>query len=51
MTVAVATMETSRPNPHPVLSPRYPWKLFWVLVVACLLGFGAALPYVYALFP
>jgi hypothetical protein len=51
MTAAVATMETSRPNPHPVHSPRYPWKLFWVLVLACLLGFGAALPYVYALFP
>lgn len=51
MTAAVATMETSRPNPHPVKSPGYPWKLFWVLVLACLLGFAAALPYVYALFP
>lgn len=44
-------METSRPNPPPVNSPRYPWKLFWVLVLACLLGLGAALPYIYALFP
>ncbi len=51
MTAAVATMETSRPNPHPVHSPRYPWKLFWVLVLACLLGFAGALPYIYALFP
>lgn len=51
MTAAVVIMETSRPNPHPVHAPGYPWKLFWVLVVACLLGFAAALPYVYALFP
>ena len=51
MTAAVAIMETSRPHPHPVRSPGYPWKLFWVLVLACLVGFGAALPYVYALFP
>lgn len=51
MTATVATMETSRPNPHPVRSPGYPWKLFWVLVLSCLLGIGAALPYLYALFP
>jgi hypothetical protein len=51
MTAAVATMETRRPNPHPVHSPRYPWKLFWVLVLACLFGFASALPYIYALFP
>ena len=50
MTV-VATMETSRTNPNRVSSPGYPWKLFWLLVVACLFGFAAALPYVYALFP
>lgn len=31
-------------------APGYPWKLFWVLVVACLLGFAAALPYVYSLY-
>lgn len=30
--------------------PGYPWKLFWLLIIACLLGFAAALPYVYALF-
>ena len=51
MTAAVANMETRRPNRPPVTSPGYPWKLFWVLVLACLLGFGAALPYIYALFP
>lgn len=48
---AFASMETSRTNRYPVNSPGYAWKLFWVLVVACLFGFGAALPYVYALFP
>ena len=32
------------------IAPGFPWKLFWVLVVACLLGFAAALPYVYALY-
>jgi hypothetical protein len=51
MSLAAAAMETSRFTQHPVNAPRYPWKLFWVLVVACLLGFAAALPYVYALFP
>ena len=45
------TMETSRNHPRPVQSPGYPWKLFWLLVVGCLLSFAAALPYVYALFP
>lgn len=48
---ALAMTETSRPNSQAVQPPGYPWKLFWVLVIACLLGFGAALPYVYALFP
>jgi hypothetical protein len=51
LAAALAIMETSRINQHPVNSPGYPWKLFWVLVVACLFGFAAALPYVYALFP
>lgn len=31
-------------------APSFPWKLFWVLVLACLLGFAAALPFVYALY-
>src|SRR5688572_20396737 len=44
-------MENRRPNSRLVPPPSFPWKFFWVLVVACLLGFGAALPYVYALFP
>lgn len=44
-------MENRRNKSHPVAPPRYPWKLFWLLVAACLLGFAAALPYVYALFP
>ena len=44
-------MENRRNNLSPVAPPRYPWKLFWLLVTACLLGFAAALPYVYALFP
>ena len=43
-------METSRTNPHPVNSPGYPWKLFWLLVIGSLLGIAAALPYIYALF-
>jgi MFS family permease len=51
MTAVVVTMEISRPQTHPVRTPRYPWKLFWLLVLACLLGFAAALPYVHALFP
>ena len=44
-------MEQRRTNPNPVNSPGYPWKLFWLLAAGCLLGFAAALPYVYALFP
>ena len=32
------------------IAPGFPWKVFWVLAVACLLGFAAALPYVYALY-
>lgn len=44
-------MENRRNNSSPDASPGYPWKLFWLLVGACLLGFAAALPYVYALFP
>ena len=43
-------MENSRTNPKPVNMPGYPWRLFWLLVAGCLLGFAAALPYVYALF-
>ena len=43
-------METSRTNRYPVKSPGYPWKLFWLLVVGCVLGIAAALPYIYALF-
>jgi hypothetical protein len=43
-------MENRRNNSDPVTSPGYPWKLFWLLVVACLLGIAAALPYIYALF-
>jgi len=35
---------------RPIAAPGFPWKLFWVLVVACLLGFAAALPFVYALY-
>lgn len=31
-------------------STGYPWKIFWVLVLCCLAGFAAALPYVYALY-
>lgn len=50
MTAAVATMETRRPNSPPVNAPRYPWKLFWLFLVACVLGIAAALPYIYALF-
>ena len=50
LAAAVATMENSRTNPHPVNSPGYPWKLFWLLLVACVLGIAAALPYIYALF-
>lgn len=43
-------MEHRRTNPNPVNSSRYPWRLFWLLAVGCLLGFAAALPYIYALF-
>ncbi|HEX8490173.1 MAG TPA: hypothetical protein VF626_04075, partial [Chthoniobacterales bacterium] len=43
-------MEHRRPNPHPDRSPGYPWKLFWLLLAACVLGIAAALPYIYALF-
>lgn len=32
------------------VAPGYPWKIFWVLSVACLLGFAAGMPYIYALF-
>ena len=42
---------TTPDHSEPVESPGFPWKLFWLLVVGCLLGFAAALPYVYALFP
>lgn len=44
-------MEHRRTTPNPVHSPGYPWKLFWLLVLGCLFGFAAALPYIYALFP
>jgi hypothetical protein len=47
---AAATMEQRRTNPTPVNSPGYPWRLFWLLVGACVLGMAAALPYIYALF-
>jgi Type II CAAX prenyl endopeptidase Rce1-like len=43
-------MEQRRPNPNPVNSSRYPWRLFWLLSGACVLGIAAALPYIYALF-
>lgn len=43
-------MEQRRPNPKPVEPPGYPWKLFWLLLGACVLGIAAALPYIYALF-
>ena len=43
-------MEKRRKNSSPVVTPGYPWKLFWLLVVSCLLGIAAALPYIYALF-
>jgi hypothetical protein len=32
------------------VAPGYPWKIFWVLTIACLLGFAAGMPYIYALF-
>jgi hypothetical protein len=37
------------PSRH-TTSPGFPWKIFWLLLLACLLGFGAVLPYVYAVF-
>jgi MFS family permease len=43
-------MEQRRTHPKPVPSSGYPWRLFWLLALACLVSFGAALPYVYALF-
>jgi hypothetical protein len=30
--------------------PGFPWKIFWVLTLGCLLGFAAGMPYIYALF-
>ena len=47
---AAASMETSRTNRPAVNVSGYPWKLFWVFLVACILGIVAALPYIYALF-
>jgi len=41
-------MENVRNHPSPATG--YPWKLFWLLLVACILGIAAALPYIYALF-
>lgn len=41
-------MENLRSSPNN--SSGYPWKLFWLLLVACVLGVGAVLPYVFALF-
>ena len=41
-------METNRSNPTAPQS--YPWKIFWVLLVAAVLGVAAVLPFVFALF-
>ena len=41
-------MENTRSRPS--AAPGYPWKIFWVLTLACLLGFAAGLPYIFALF-
>ena len=32
------------------VTPGYPWKIFWALTLACLLGFAAGMPYIYTLF-
>jgi hypothetical protein len=35
---------------RPTTAPTYPWRIFWVLLVAAVLGVGAVLPFVFALF-
>ena len=39
-------METVPTRP----TPGYPWRIFWVLLIAAVLGVAAVLPYVFALF-
>ena len=41
-------METTRLSP--TNSPGYPWKIFWLLLIASILGVAAVLPYLFALF-
>src|SRR5215212_5344379 len=42
-------MESTRPIP--TVSPGFPWKIFWLLLVASILGVAAVLPYIFAIFP
>ena len=33
-----------------MIDTRFPWRIFWVLLGAALIGYAAALPYIFALF-
>ena len=44
-------MESTRPSPTATPSPGYPWRIFWLLLVASVLGVAAVLPYIFAIFP
>jgi hypothetical protein len=41
-------MESTRLSPNP--SPSYPWKIFWLLLFASVVGAACLLPYLFALF-
>src|ERR1051326_268806 len=43
-------METIPSRRTPLERPGYPWKIFWLLLVASILGVAAVLPFVFALF-
>jgi hypothetical protein len=37
----------SRPVVETTVGPRYPWRIFWVLLIAAICGFFAVLPYAF----
>ena len=44
-------METIPARRRAVEPPGYPWKIFWLLLIASVLGVAAVLPYIFSLFP
>ncbi len=43
-------METNASRRESTDRPRYPWKIFWLLLIASMLGVSALLPYLLGLF-